>query len=212
MSNYASAEMSSSQLEEQFCKDEASGMMVATTEGAVEQEFGRGQLLIAATGAITKSNGDVRPLRDGTHGVNLNNRIQVPDRLEVPGPADVVEVVARAVDTGEVPFCICADISQAHRRVKIRRRDWPKLGCKSSSASNVVWLNTVGTFGVSSAAILWSRLFGCIGRWVLRILGDRWNLQVVLVDDLHLVVTGADKYIVLWTCRLPAGGHAVRIP
>ena len=198
MSNYASAEMSSSQLEEQFRKDEASGMMVATTEGAVEQEFGKGQLLIAAMGAITKSNGDVRPLHDGTHGVNLNNRIQVPDRLEVPGPADVVEVVARAVDSGEVPFCICADISQAHRRVKRRRRDWPKLGCKSSSASNVVWLNTVGTFGVSSATILWSRLFGCIGRWVLRILGDRWNLQVVFVDDLHLVVTGADKYIVLW--------------
>ena len=82
--------------------------------------------------------------------------------------------------------------------MKIRRRDWPKLGCKSSSASNVVWLNTVGTFGVSSAAILWSRLFGCVGRWVLRILGDRWNLQVVFVDDLHLVVAGADNYIVLW--------------
>ena len=56
----------------------------------------------------------------------------------------------------------------------------------------------VGTFGVSSAAILWTRLFGCVGRWVLWILGPRWNLQVIFVDDLHIVVIGADKYVVLW--------------
>ena len=80
-------------------------MMVATTEGAVEQEFGKGQLLIAGLGAITKPNTDVRPLRDGTHGVNLNNRIQIPDRLKVPRPADVVEVVTRAVDAAwKSPF------------------------------------------------------------------------------------------------------------
>ena len=146
--------------------------------------------------ALKKPNGDVRPLHDATHGVSLNNRIQIADRLEVPGPADIFEVVACAADAKEVAFCMCADIAQAHRRVKIRKVDWPRLGCKATSSAKVVWLDCVGTFGVSSAAILWSRLFGCVGRWVLRVLGPRWNLQVIFVDDLHIVVLGADKDVV----------------
>ena len=83
MSNYVSAELSSEQLEAQFRKDAEQGMMIATTEGAVRQEFGLDQLLIAAMGAIKKPNGNVRPLHDATHGVNLNNQIQIADRLEV---------------------------------------------------------------------------------------------------------------------------------
>ena len=198
MSNYASAELAAEELEAQFRKDERAGMMVATTEGAVRQEYGEGALLVAAVGAIRKPNGDIRPIHDATHGVNLNNSIRIPNKLEVPGPADIVEVMSRAAESGEAGFGICADISQAHRRVKVRKSDWPKLGCKASSGSQVVWLNKVGTFGVSSAAMLWSRLFGCIGRWVIRVMGPRWNLQVIFVDDLHMLVAGPDKFTVLW--------------
>ena len=59
-------------------------------------------------------------------------------------------------------------------------------------------MNKVGTFGVSSAAIWWTRLFGAVGRWVLRVLGPLWNLQVVYVDDLHIILVGKDKFLVLW--------------
>eukprot|EP00439_Symbiodinium_sp_Y106_P000269 s9686_g1.t1 len=41
-------------------------------------------------------------------------------------------------------------------------------------------------------------LFGAAGRWVLRVLGPLWNLQVIYVDDLHIVVVGKDKFVVLW--------------
>ena len=164
----------------------------------MRQEFGEGRLLVAAMGALQKPNGEVRPLHDGTHGIRLNNHIVIEDRLEVPGPPEMIEMAARARDTKEAPFAISADIAQAHRRVKIRRKDWPLLGCRASNASTVVWLNTVGTFGVSSAAIWWTRLFGAAGRWVLRVLGPLWNLQVIYVDDLHIVVVGKDKFVVLW--------------
>ena len=199
MINYTSAELSADQLEAQFREDERAGMMIATTEGAVKQEFGEGQLLIAAMGALVKPSGQIRPLHDGTHGIRLNNSIKVLDRLEHPGPADIVEIVAQAADAGEAPFCICADIAMAHRRAKVRRKDWPRLGCKARSDSKVIWLNCVGTFGVSSAAILWARLFGCVGRWVLRVLGPGFNLQVIFVDDLHVVVVGPGKFRTLWT-------------
>ena len=104
MINYTSAELSADQLEAQFREDELAGRMVATTEGAVKQEYGEGQLLIAALGALVKPSGQIRPLHDGTHGIRLNNSIKVLDRLDHPGPADIVEVVARAADSGDAPF------------------------------------------------------------------------------------------------------------
>ena len=198
MQNYSSAEMSADKIEEHFRSEEQEGLMIATTEGAVKAEYGAGRLLVAAMGAILKPSGDVRPLHDATHGVRLNNNIVIGDRLEVPGPAEIVETVSQARRDRGVPFSISADISKAHRRAKVRRCDWPLLGCRSTSTSKVVWLNCVGTFGVSSAAILWARLFGCVGRWVLRVMGRLWNIQIVYVDDLHIVVVGPDKYVVLW--------------
>ena len=196
MQNYSSAEMTQAQLEEKFKQDEALGRMIATTEPAARQEFP--EVLVAALGAICKPNGEVRPLHDATHGVRINNRISVPDRLETPGPEEIVELITRAKATKQAAFCISADISAAHRCVKIRKLDWGRLGCKTCSSSQTLWINTVGTFGVSSASYHWSRLFGAVGRWALRILGQKWALQIIYVDDLHVVVVGPDRFQTLW--------------
>ena len=104
----------------------------------------------------------------------------------------------RAKFPGEAVFGIFADISPAYKCVKIRRLDWGKLGCRSSSSSRTVWLNTVGTFGVSSAAYWWTRLFACVGRWVNRVLMTLLQMQIVYVDDLHIVTAGPQKFLVLW--------------
>ena len=57
--------------------------------------------------------------------------------------ADIVEVVAQAADGGKAPFCICADIAMAYGHAEVRRKNWPKLGCKARLNSNVIWLNYV---------------------------------------------------------------------
>ena len=196
MQNYSSAELTQAQLEEKFKQDESMGRMIATTEAAARQEYQ--EVLVAALGAISKPNGEVRPLHDATHGVRINNRISVPDRLETPGPEEIVELITRAKATNQAAFCISADISAAHRCVKIKKSDWGRLGCKTCSASQTLWINTVGTFGVSSASYHWSRLFGAIGRWALRIMAQRWALQIIYVDDLHVVVVGPDRFRTLW--------------
>ena len=198
MDNYASAELSGDQLEAHFRKEEALGRMLPSTEAAIAQDFGPGRLLVSAMGAIEKANGDIRPIHDGTHGVHLNSAIRVLDRLEVPGPDEILECVALSQETREAVFGISADISSAHRLVPIRRVDWPKLGCRARSSDRVVWLNTVGTFGISSAAYWWSRLFGCVGRWVVRLMMTLWAVQMIYVDDLHLVAAGPRKYLVIW--------------
>ena len=66
----------------------------------------------------------------------------------------------------------------------------------------MLWLNTVCTFGISSSAYWWTRLFGCVGRWVLRMMGIAWAMQLVYVDDLHMVQAGRDKFLNLWLALL----------
>ena len=66
--------------------------MLCTTESEARRKYGEDAVLIAAMGAVTKANGDVRPLHDGTHGVTLNNSIRILDKLQVPGPEDLQEV------------------------------------------------------------------------------------------------------------------------
>lgn len=196
MDNYFTAEMSSDALLEHFRQDEKIGRMIATTE-AEARKLGD-PLLIAAMGAVQKPDGRIRPLHDGTHGVNLNNNILILDRLEVPGPEEIIELTKCAAMSLESVFVICADISNAHRLVKIRSQDWPLLACRARSGDRTVWLNTVGTFGVSSASYWWARLFGCVGRWVLRIMGQAPWFQLSYVDDLQLLLTGSNKFVDLW--------------
>ena len=183
---------------QKFREDEKLGMMIPMTLATAQERFGADRVLVAAMGAVLKPDGGIRPLHDGIHGVNVNNRIKILDRVEVPGPAEIMQMVQMTFESSEACFALSADIRHAHRRVLIRERDWGLLGCRASTSAKTVWANTVGTFGISSAAYWWTRLFGLVGRWVLRILGNTWIMQCTYVDDLHLVSIGSEKFLNLW--------------
>ena len=168
--------------------------MYPTTLGALKAEFPHRPTLVAAMGAIPKPDGSVRPVHDGTHFVQLNNKIISQDQLQYPGPLDIAGVMRWVAGSGEAVFVLSADIASAHRLVKVRKRDWPLLCCKADSGSKVVWVNKVGTFGVSSAPYWWTRLFGCIGRLASRILMRQLIMQVTYVDDLQMAAVGPDKF------------------
>ena len=131
----------------------------------------------------------------GAHSVKVNRSIKYLDQLQLPGPAEVAAAVREATETREAPFCVSADIKAAHRLVKIREADWGYLGCKSDSSSEVIWLNTTGTFGISSAPYWWAKLFGLIGRFVGHLMQDKWFLQMAFVDDLHGTFVGERKFL-----------------
>ena len=140
--------------------------MIPTTVGEMKSKFPHRTPLVAAMGALRKPNGDVRPLHDGTHYVQLNNAILFQDQLQYPGPEDAAGMVRTVKEEQESVYALSADIKAAHRLVKIREEDWPLLGCKVRSEDKTVWINTVGTFGISSASYWWSRLFSGVGRVV----------------------------------------------
>ena len=208
--NYKSAVEHSAKLEEKFREDEKKGMMFCSTMGVLKKKYPDQPILIAAMGAIEKPDGGVRPLHDGTHYVQVNNNIKFQDQLQYPCPQDAAALLRGTSESRESYFVLGADISAAHRLVKIRESDWHLLGCKSDSDAQTIWINKVGTFGVSSAAYWWTRLFGCVGRFVSRLLLQMAVLQLIYVDGLQLVTLGKDKFVAL--CMALASYEALGTP
>ena len=186
-------------LEEHFREEEREGRMSPVSEKVAQREYPDKALRIAAQGILDKPDGGHRIIHDGTHGVRLNNEIQVLDRLENPGPRELATIMRASADAGErVVFTINADIAKAHRRVKVRRADWGVQACRTSSKSKVVWYNKTGTFGVASAAYWWARLMGLLGRHAINLLGGAWFFVLVFVDDLHLASGGTQRWRQIW--------------
>eukprot|EP00974_Lingulodinium_polyedra_P026065 2517448-Lingulodinium_polyedra.AAC.1 len=62
------------------------------------------------------------------------------------------------------------------------------LGCEFEGA---VYLNKVGTFGISSAAEWWARLFGGAARALYFVIGPDWPVEVLAyADDLESLGAG----------------------
>ena len=194
-SNYASASLNSQQLLEKFREEVELGRMEASTHGALKQRYGEENLRIASMGAIQKPDGSVRPVHDGTHGVHVNQAIPQHNLLSVPGPGELALLVRQSQEQFETPFALAGDVAAAHRLVLVRERDWGLLACRAEAGSDTVFVNRVGTFGISSASFWWARLFGIIGRMVGRAMLNHFFFQLVFVDDLHANFFGHRKYV-----------------
>ena len=193
--NYKSAESSSAGLLEKFRAEEKLGRMVPTTMGALRAEYDSDMIRVASMGAISKPDGSVRPLHDATHGVRVNNQIRLVNQVAVPGPAEMAFSVRQSGAMQEVPLAATADVSAAHRLVLHRRKDWALMACRAEQNSNTVWINKVGTFGLSPASFWWSRLYGIIGRVVARCLLQHAFYHFAYVDDVHPTFYGKRMYI-----------------
>ena len=52
-------------------------------------------------------------------------------------------------------FILKADVTKAHRRIKVKRKDWKYQDAKLDGK---YWVNKVGTYGVSSPRLCWGRM------------------------------------------------------
>ena len=194
-SNYTSASLNSQQLLEKFREEVELGRMEASTHGALKQRYGEENLRIASMGAIQKPDGSVRPVHDGTHGLHVNQSITQHNLLSVPGPGELALLVRQSQEQVETPFALAGDVAAARRLVLVRERDWGLLACRAEAGSDTVFVNRVGTFGISSVLFWWARLFGVIGRVVGRAMLNHFFFQLVFVDDLHTNFFGHRKYV-----------------
>ena len=82
-------------------------------------------------------------------------------------------------------------MAEAHRQVPIDPVDWHYFGAQICPG-DVVYINTVSTFGISSASNCWSRVGSSLGRlsqYISAHTAHTWHLPVS--DDFHLDAGGA---------------------
>lgn len=108
---------------------------------------------LASLGAIQKFDETFRAAHDATHGVAINGCIQVRDQIAGLIAGDVKE----GLRTLEQPTFLLttddANVKRAQTLAKIKPSEWGQQARPISETSPYVWLNTVGTFGVASAAV-----------------------------------------------------------
>ena len=83
------------------------------------------------------------------------------------------------------------DVKGAHRLIPIAEQDWPLQACRLEEGGEI-YVFTVGTFGIASAAYWWSRAGSAVSRLVQYIISNRAATHLLLTaDDYLMITTGA---------------------
>ena len=128
MANYGDSEVVRETLQAQFEAEERENRMFPLSQKEVELRYPGLALRVAAQGVVPKSNGTFRVTHDATHGVRVNNEIRNENRLEIPGPGDISQVLRQAqLGDERIVFSIVGDVEKAHRQFRHRESDWGLL-------------------------------------------------------------------------------------
>ena len=209
--NYLSLYEHVHSVREQFEADLATGRMIKLSRAEYEKAYPPEARAISALAALQEKD-KVRTLTDGTHHVFVNNRIRCRDKLRCPGPREKFFLLDLFRKRGNIAFSLLSDISSAHRLVKIRKEEWGLLACELDNPEER-WLNTVGTFGFSSAAYWFSRLMSGILRLAYILLGKECTLDMLLyADDLEAIAETPmeRRSLLLLVCILMAVGAPMK--
>ena len=159
--NYSTLTSFKAEVEEVLRDQAGRGQVLIMPEAEARNRFPN--LVVASLGAQMKEKpaGVVSApvLFDGTNGNFVNTSTHLRDQERAPVAPDLKRFMREKAKAGEVTFGLTADVKEAHRQVPIHPDDWHLLGCQlESGQGEEVFVNTVGTFGVSSASYYRSRV------------------------------------------------------
>ena len=179
-------------------------------EAVLEDQASRGQVLteaeararfpnlvVASLGAQRKDkpNGVVsaRVPFDGTRGLAVNTRTRIRDQERSPIAAELKRTMRGKTELGQPTFALTTDVSEAHRQVPVHPSDWHFLGCQVTKSSTV-YVNTVGTLGITSASYYWNWVGAAVGRISEYVVGKSATTWHVLVADDYHLEAGGEQY------------------
>ena len=137
--------------------------------------------------------GKKRVIHDGSHDVRVNHRIKCLDKLRMPGGREKIYLLTRFREAKDVVVSLIGDFGKAHRRFKYREDERGFLGCMVSREDGVVYVNKVGTFGITSTPYWWGRLSGSLLRICHYLLGPGIPIELLLyADDLEAMGVGSE--------------------
>ena len=194
--NYSSVEEHADFARDKFEEDVREGLMAKMTMGEFLERYGE-HTAIAALAVIVEDEelDKKRIIHDATHGVRVNHR----DKLRSPGAREKKHLLREHEEEGVTAFSVVGDIAKAHRRYKHAEKEHGYLACQVDAkeevpgdpASQTVYVNRVGTFGLSCASYWWTRIAACGLRLTYHLLGPGFPLDLLLyADDLEAMGRG----------------------
>lgn len=182
--NYSTVDAHIEAVQKQFDEEVAEGMMGCLPLEEFKSTFTDGYAISALS--VLEERDKLRVLHDATHVTRVNFKIKTRDKLRTPGPREKAFLLNGYKARKRIAVSLLGDFSKAHRRVKVRERDWGWQGCTLDGI--MVYYNRVGTFGVGSAAYWWQRLGAILVRLIFILLGPNLPLDTLLfADDLEMV-------------------------
>ena len=187
MPNYSSVEEHADFARAKFEEDVSEGLMAKMSMGEFLERYGE-HTAIAALAVIVEDEelDKKRIINDATHGVRVNHRVKCRDAREKK------HLLREHEEEGETAFSVVGDIAKAHRRYKHSAKEHGYLACQVDTkeevpgdpASQTVYVNLVGIFGLSCASYWWTRIAAC--RLTYHLLGPDFPLDLLLyADDLE---------------------------
>ena len=194
-SNYGSAVAHMDKVKKIVEEEVEKGWIKKMSIEEARREYGQ-DLPVASLGAVPKDVRweEIRVVHDGTHGISVNTQVQQPNRMLFP-QCDDLEAAATALqeeDPGE-KMLFAFDIKAAHRLVPVQRQDWA-LQSFSLDNPEEIYVNMVGTFGVSSAAFWWGRVASVVFRVFHRVLPQHLIFYLLLFADDGLMMAAGPEY------------------
>ena len=198
--NYSSVEEHADFARAKFEEDVREGLMAKMSMGEFLERYGE-HTAIAALAVIVEDEelDKKRIIHDATHGVRVNHWVKCRDKLRSPGAREKKHLLREHEEEGETAFSVVGDIAKAHRRYKHSPKEHGYLACQVDTkeevpgdpASQTVYVNLVGTFGLSCASYWWTRIAACGLRLTYHLLGPDFPLDLLLyADDLEAMGKG----------------------
>ena len=177
--NYSSVEKHIPAVRAQFLEDQAELRMLEFPAEVFFKKYVGGYAISAL--AVLEEKDKLRVLHDGTHVTRVNHKIKCLNRLRMPSAKEKFYLLDGFRTRKNIALSIIGDVSKAHRLIKMVESEWGYLACQIEP--DKVWVNKVGTFGISSAAFWWSRLSSLILRLVHFLVGPDLPIDILLFAD-----------------------------
>ena len=193
--NYISATSHMDMVRRHIQEDIQKGWISTTTLEDAKRQY-KDELQIASLGAVPKDRvwSDVRVVHDGTHGIQVNSKIVQPNKMEFP-QFDDLQAALRSFQRWDPvqKLLVAFDIKSAHRLVPVQKEDWG-LQAFRLDESEEVFMNRVGTFGITTASFWWGRVAATLFRTFHRVIPRHSLIYLLLFADDGLVMVGGDDY------------------
>ena len=192
--NYPSAREHEDHLRSHLEAEVEEGLVAKMSVSEFERKFGEDRAIAALAVLVEdETTGKRRVIHDGSHGVRVNHRIRCLDKLRMPCGREKRYLLGVFKKARDVVFSLTGDFGKAHRRFKHRKDEHGFLACKVVEEEDVVYVNQVGTFGISSTPYWWGRISASLLRITHYLVGPGVPLELLLyADDLEAMGVGRE--------------------